>query len=121
MRIRNLTPHEVVVITELGDELRLDPEARSARIRTLADRSRLVSVATGAKIRVMREAPVRVVDLPEPSEDVLLVVSRLVAERARRADVVCPTDIVRDDSGRVVGCRALAHFARPHGQDPSAS
>lgn len=43
----------------------------------------------------------------------LLIVSRLVAEACpERDDLVVPDDTVRDDAGRIIGCRALARVGR---------
>jgi hypothetical protein len=51
----------------------------------------------------------QVVDLPEPQDDTLYIVSRAVAEAARdRDDLVVPDNVIRDDQGRVIACRALA-------------
>jgi hypothetical protein len=39
----------------------------------------------------------------------LYIVSRVVAEAARdRDDLVVPDNVIRDDQGRVIACRALA-------------
>mgnify|MGYP003421220750 FL=1 len=64
-------------------------------------------------------APVRfagTVDLPAPVEGVVLIVSQIAGEAARAegrdcADLFTVADIVRDASGRIVGCLALRRVA----------
>jgi len=46
--------------------------------------------------------------LPEPQEDTIYIVSNLVAQAASdREDVFFPDDVVRDEEGKIIGCRAL--------------
>jgi hypothetical protein len=48
--------------------------------------------------------------LPEPQPDTIYVVSALVAQAVPdRSDVFVVDDTVRDEQGRIIGCRALAH------------
>ena len=49
--------------------------------------------------------------LPDPEEGVVWIVSRVVAEAAKeRDDLLVTDDAVRDDQGRIIGCRALARI-----------
>jgi hypothetical protein len=51
-----------------------------------------------------------VFDLPDPQPDTIFVVSALVAQAVpERQDVVIVDDAIRDDQGRIIGARALAH------------
>jgi len=51
-----------------------------------------------------------VFDLPDPQPDTIFVVSALVAQAVpERQDVFIVDDAVRDDQGRIIGARALAH------------
>jgi hypothetical protein len=52
------------------------------------------------------------VDVPPARPMTVWVVSRLAAEAIRRDDLVYPADVVRDDDGRVVGCRAFGVVSR---------
>ena len=46
--------------------------------------------------------------LPEPQDGIIYIVSNLVAQAVPdREDVFFPDDIVRDEHGNVIGCRAL--------------
>lgn len=50
-----------------------------------------------------------VTDLPLEKEDTIFIVSRVVAEACRdRKDLYIVDDAVRDDAGRIIGCRAFA-------------
>ena len=50
-----------------------------------------------------------VVDLPEQEADVFLIVSRLVASACpAREDLLIPGPLLRDEAGKVVGCKGLS-------------
>jgi hypothetical protein len=51
-----------------------------------------------------------VTGLPDPQPDTIYIVSSLVAQAVPdRQDVFIVDDAVRDDQGRIIGARALAH------------
>lgn len=55
----------------------------------------------------------KVVDLPEPAEEVMFIVSIITLNAAKAQgrsteDLLITSSPVRDDQGRIVGCRALA-------------
>lgn len=51
------------------------------------------------------------VGLPEPKTDTIYIVSALTAKAApNREDLYIVDDSVRDESGRIIGCRALAQI-----------
>lgn len=59
----------------------------------------------------------RLEDLPDPAPDVYYVVSLVVAQAAAAchrttADLLTPGEQVRDDKGRIVGCKSLARVGR---------
>lgn len=50
-------------------------------------------------------------NLPVAKENVIYVVSRIVAQRvSKRHDVLCPGELLRDNQGNIIGCKGLAHF-----------
>ena len=60
-------------------------------------------------VDIMEKSFLEVEGLPEPKKDTYYVVSALVAGAAKnRNDLLIPNDIVRDDQGRIIGCRSLA-------------
>ena len=103
MRIVNLTPHAVTLVTAGGDEVVVPPEEAPVRIPATTTPAGevngipLVEETLGDANRV----------LPAPQPGVVYVVSRPVAERANRPDLVVPTRVERVD-GRPVRARALA-------------
>lgn len=109
MRLINLTPHPLTLIgadgTVLVDQAPDGPMARCAE-----DRRDLgaVTITDGITVPLRSVGFGAVTGLPAPRDGVLYVVSRSTAETARRDDVVYPDEQVRDESGRIIGCRALA-------------
>ena len=60
-------------------------------------------------IDIIEKSFMEVEGLPEPKENTYYIVSALVAGAAKnRNDLLIPNDIVRDDQGRIIGCRSLA-------------
>jgi hypothetical protein len=129
-RIRNFTPHEVVVLpwyVQDGDAT-LDPEcdaigrfpsegvARACEQRRVL---RLLPMPIGTTSDdpacPLNRCQMGVIEgLPAPQNGVYLIVSRVVAEAARgRADLIIPDEAVRDARGRIIGCRAFASVAIP--------
>lgn len=107
--IVNLTPHDVNIVAEGGAVIATFPSAGNARasqkeapITTLLNGVELVRMEFGATV-----------DLPEPREGVLLVVSTITVSAARAEgrtvdDLVIPASPVRDGDGQIIGCRKLA-------------
>lgn len=106
VKIVNLTPHEVTVVASNGDVMMKVPAsgqvARCSVNRTTVGKLNGIPVAKS----VMGD----VEGLPEPSEDTIYIVSRVVAEamKGKRDDLVIPDDAVRDGEGRIIGCKGFA-------------
>lgn len=49
-------------------------------------------------------------NLPDVIPGTWYIVPRISAEAARRSDFVFPDDEVRDEEGRIIGCRGFARF-----------
>lgn len=103
----NLTPHEIRLIPEAGGEAVVPPSGEVARC---AVERRVIghALCDGVTVPLHRTVFGAVQGLPAPRVGIVYVVSALVAQAARRADVVSVDDAVRDAEGRVVGARALA-------------
>jgi hypothetical protein len=109
MKLINLTPHEVVLITEDG-ELHIPSSGIIARCSVQRVTEKIVEV-DGVKIPINRNVFGEVEGLPKPKEGVLFIVSSLVAQAMRdRDDLVVPDDTVRDEQGRIIGAKALAQI-----------
>ena len=97
----NLTPHQ---IDEQTTGLSIPPSG-IARINM---RSRIIDTVDG--VPLFHSCYVGNLEgLPEPVEGTIYIVSALAlnAVPAERTDVVAPGDVVRDDKGRVIGCKGF--------------
>lgn len=115
MRIANLTPHTLNLITDNGS-LTVPPSGIVARVSV--DRSLAGSISVdGVLIPLNVSTYGDITDLPAPQDNTVYVVSALVAQlAANRKDVYYPDDLVRDDQGRVIGARSLARYLDSDGR-----
>lgn len=105
MEIINLTLHAIMFVGE--SSLVVEPSGRVARVACKTVQVGSVSCG-GIDIPLTTTEYGEVEGLPEPSEDTIYIVSLLVAQRCReRRDVFIPNESVRDDKGRIIGCRSL--------------
>jgi hypothetical protein len=111
MEIVNLTPHTVAFYDEDDSELILDVEPCGVVARCEETTIRIGTAMVGGKeVPIVVKMYFPVLSLPDPRPGVLYLVSALTmvqAARAGRQDVVCPGDLVRDESRNVIGCRSL--------------
>ena len=105
MKIKNLTPIVLNIINDYGATINIEPSGEVARCRQT---EKFVGILPNA-IPVTKQGFGEVEGLPAPEPNTILVVSRLVAERVKdRTDVYVPGPLVRDEEGRIVGCRGLS-------------
>ncbi len=111
MRIINLTPHNITFVDAVGNVvLTVEPSGQIARCATSRVQVGTVTV-DGISVPVNQTRFGEVSDLPNPQPDTIFVVSALVAQAVPdRQDVFVVDDTVRDNQGRIIGCRALAHI-----------
>lgn len=115
VRLVNVTAHDVVVVRGRlwwGGRLvvvRVAPSGVVARVMRARGASAVLAVGDGVGVqRVWLDGAASVQGVPPPTDGVVIVVSRLVAEvLGPRPDVVFPVGVVRGLFGRVVGCEAL--------------
>ncbi len=103
-RFVNLTPHEIVLVDN-NDKIiaTFPPSGIVARVS-----SETVRVASINHIPITTTSYGEVEGLPEPNDDEVYIVSSLVAQRCKhRKDVFIPNESVRDEKGRIIGCRSL--------------
>jgi hypothetical protein len=103
----NLTPHQITVRTAENDIV-INPTAPAARMA-------LTSVSAGqiSGIPLVRQEFGEIENLPAPVDGVIYITSTMVAQRAKRADVVSPDTgptAIREN-GQVVAVRAMQVFA----------
>ena len=111
INIINLTPHTITFITENGN-LNVKPSGLVARVSAKTEETGYMYV-TSFDIRIPVTTTVygEVEGLPDPSENSIYVVSSLVAKQVpERKDVFIPNESVRDDQGRIIGCKSLGHI-----------
>lgn len=107
MNIVNLTPHTINFLD--GDNnpvLTVEPSGVIARARQTR-----TPCGTVAGIPVNRCAYGTVQGLPEPAKETIYVVSSITAQACpEREDVYIVDNSVRNEDGRIIGVRALAHI-----------
>ena len=120
--ILNCTPHEVTILNPEGCEY--DPRTRSYKgehpevLRVFKPsgicprvQTKEVRMADIDGVQTIGVQYGEIENLPEHKIDTFLIVSALVATAGRKAgrdDLLIPAQLVRDESGRIVGCLALA-------------
>ena len=111
MKLVNLTPHALNLMPSGpgGPIVTIPPSGQVARCAV--DRAQVDTITVdGIPIPVNQTQFGSVSDLPDPQPDTIFVVSALVAQAVPdRQDVFIPDGVVRDDQGRIIGARALAH------------
>ena len=107
MQIINLTPHSINFLdADNRPVLTVEPSgtvARAKQTRTLCGHI--------AGIPMNQCAYGQVQGLPEPAKETIYVVSSITAQACpEREDVYIVDDSVRNEDGRIIGVRALAHI-----------
>lgn len=94
----NLTPHPINIID--------GPTLPSSGVARVSASSETVGSVDG--VPIVRQSFGDVEGLPDQVDGMHIIVSRMVAAACPdRADLLVPADMVRDDQGRIVGCRSL--------------
>ena len=106
-KLINLTPHSIHFVNEAGDVIKtVEPSGAVARVAT-----KTVTVGDWDDLPITETDFGEVEGLPEPEPDTAYIVSSIVAQRCHgRLDVFIPNESVRDDKGRIVGCRSLGRI-----------
>ena len=114
LNIVNLTPHALNLMPAgpTGPVVTIPPSGQVARC--VVDRVQVDTVTVtvdGISVPVNRTQFGAVTSLPDPQPDTIFIVSSVVAQAVPdRPDVFIVDDAVRDEQGRIIGCRALAHI-----------
>lgn len=98
----NLTPHDLSIHTPAG-VVTVAPSGQVARVATVD-----TAAPDHDGIPVVITTFGEVTGLPAPDDGVMYVVSGIVADAARRPDVVSPGALIRGPDGQPIGCRGLA-------------
>lgn len=110
MKIINLTPHTLTFMN--ADNRVLFTVSSSGIARATQTRVCTGAIeSNGFSIPVNASSYGEVSGLPDPEEGTIYIVSALTAQAVpERKDVFITDDAVRDEQGRVIGCRAIAHI-----------
>lgn len=110
MRVINLTPHSISYVDP--NYACVIPSSGVARAEQQMVEGNPI-VGMGNVFKTCRMSYGDLIGLPDPDGETFYIVSAITAEAARRSgrttdDLLLTADLVRDDQGRVVGCRAFA-------------
>ena len=106
MAIINLTPHAITFVTEAGSIV-IEPSGTVARLSTSTQ-----TVGSVDGIPITETVFGEIQGLPEPHEGDVFLVSSLIAGRCKeRNDVFIPNESIRDEAGRIVGCKSLGRVS----------
>lgn len=113
MRLVNLTPHTFVLLTSEGERVEIPPSGTVCRAEEIVKVIGHIDVNGVGRIPIRRVEYGAPVGLPDPEPGVGYLVSVIAAQAIRRhcphrTDVFVSSDPVRDETGRIIGCRALA-------------
>jgi hypothetical protein len=106
-KLVNLTGHDVTLIA-WDDQAHTVPSDGQMRIYSNADAVGMVR--SGVHVPLLEIVEQRLSMAADEEPGTLYIVSGIVAAKARRDDFVTPSRVVRDKSGRAIGCRALARI-----------
>lgn len=109
MKIINLTPHAINLIT--GDTtITIEPSGTVARVAAKTVKIGMMD-CDGVEIPVTTTEYGEIENLPEEKPETIYIVSAMVAKLCvHRFDVFVPNESVRDDNGRIIGCRSLGRI-----------
>ena len=102
VEVINLTPHAINIIG--GPTFK--PSGQVARISSTNENAGELLV-NGGLIPLITQEFGEVVGLPEEKEGTLFIVSGLVFSNSERKDLLVPGEQVRDEKGRVIGCKSF--------------
>lgn len=106
-KIINCTPHAITFFDGNNSVLAtVEPSGTIARAAQTRER---VSKVNGIVVNQCSYGAVT--GLPDPQPETIYLVSVLTAQACRdRNDVFITDDAVRNESGQIIGCRAIAHI-----------
>ena len=102
----NLTPHQLNIECGNGETISIEPSGQIARV-DVEYQPHLDISAGDVSIPTALSVTGAVQDLPDPQDGVIYITALVVAQLVRRADVLSPGPLQRDEQGRVTGCKGL--------------
>jgi len=102
-KIINLTPHPINLVG-LGE---IKPSGKPVRLEEKTEIFGSITV-DAVVIPLIQKKLGRIIDLPEPQDGTVFVVSLPVAQAAHRSDVLAIGESIRDEKGNIIGAKSLA-------------
>jgi len=103
-KIINKTPHPVYILGDDNKVIKMFPKS-NGMIRVPES---IKSVGTINKIPITTTQWGETTDVPKAKKDVFYIVSQLVKSALpHRYDFLVPKQVIRDDSGNIIGCKCL--------------
>lgn len=106
VKVINKTPHDITIVDSNGIIIKVYPPNPSALIRLNA-KTNIVGVlpdGTFLSKTVFGDPE----GLPEFKEGTFYIVSQLVKSALpERTDLLVPAEMIRDDEGKIIGCKSL--------------
>jgi len=103
----NMTPHDIILIGEDGIPVTFLSQG-VIRLSKNIVRAGTLTTYGGIPVPITESKFGEAVDLPSRKEDTIYIVSSLVCQAyPDRPDFYIPDQLVRDEKGRVIGCKSL--------------
>ena len=108
-KLINATPHAINIIGANNEVLlTIEPSGILVRVSQETTDAGVLDV-NGVQIPLTDNTFGDVVGLPPQQDDTIIIVSALVASACKtRTDLALVNEAVRDDKGRIIGCRSLS-------------
>lgn len=103
----NLTPHNITLMDDQGNIIQDIPS--TGVIPRLKEDTEVIGNVNGIPVTIKTFGGVD--SMPEPQADTFYIVSALLASKLSRNDLLVPSDMVRDDKGRIVGCKGFSSLS----------
>lgn len=107
--IVNKTPHKITLLDEDDNIIRnLPPADEPARLKTKEHIVDRVFEDSNKGVPIKKTDIIGVKNLPKSNENKFYLVSRTLASKLNRDDLLAPNELIRDNEGNVIGCKSLA-------------
>ena len=100
-KIINLTPHPVVYV-DVDKSETFPPSGEAVRLTEIQDKTTVLDF--NYKTYGVKYTPE---SLPDEIPGTFYIVSSMVKNATERRDFIVPINVIRDDSGRITGCKGF--------------
>lgn len=116
MTIINATPHPIAVFTE-KEKMIFQPSGIIPRVKEISGNLNKFSHVKKETEKTLKDTGINfiytefddITDLPDETGECIYIVSSIVKSAApERNDLVVPKDFVRDEEGKIIGCKSLS-------------